>query len=151
MFLPEGAQDSAVSWRGPMLHRALEQFLTDVFFGDLDVLLVDMPPGTGDVSISVGQVLPQAEVIVVTTPQSAASGVAIRSGSLARQLKQRVVGVVEPCLPCSSKTADILNRSAPGVGRWSHRSCPRQAIESTSSHRSPSAQRSAPAAMPVFP
>ncbi|WP_309476740.1 P-loop NTPase [Arthrobacter sp. ISL-95] len=66
-----------------------------MFFGDLDVLLVDMPPGTGDVSISVGQALPHAEVIVVTTPQSAASGVAIRSGSLARQLNQRVVGVVE--------------------------------------------------------
>lgn len=95
MFLPEGAEDSAVSWRGPMLHRTLEQFLTDVFFGDLDVLFVDMPPGTGDVSISVGQMLPHAEVIVVTTPQSAASGVAIRSGVLARQLKQRVVGVVE--------------------------------------------------------
>ena len=85
----------AVAWRGPMLHRTVQQFLTDVFFGDLDVLLLDMPPGTGDIAISVGQLLPHADVVVVTTPQSAASEVAVRSGLVARQTGQRVVGVVE--------------------------------------------------------
>lgn len=94
MFLPEG-DAAAVAWRGPMLHRTVSQFLTDVFFGDLDVLLLDMPPGTGDVAISVGQLLPHAEVIVVTTPQPAASDVAVRSGLVARQTGQRVIGVVE--------------------------------------------------------
>lgn len=95
MFLPEDQPGAAVAWRGPMLHRTVSQFLTDVFFGDLDVLLVDMPPGTGDVAISVGQLLPHAEVIVVTTPQTAASDVAVRSGRLATQTGQRVFGVVE--------------------------------------------------------
>ena len=85
----------AVAWRGPMLHRTVQQFLTDVYFGDLDVLLLDMPPGTGDIAISVGQLLPHAEVIVVTTPQGAASDVAVRSGVVARQTGQRVAGVVE--------------------------------------------------------
>ena len=94
MFLPEGAP-AAVAWRGPMLHRTISQFLTDAHFGDLDVLLLDMPPGTGDVAISVGQLLPHAEVLVVTTPQAAASDVAVRSGIVARQTGQRVVGVVE--------------------------------------------------------
>ena len=93
MFLQEG--QSAVAWRGPMLHRTVQQFLTDVFFGDLDVLLIDMPPGTGDIAISIGQLLPHAEVLVVTTPQAAASEVAIRSGLVARQTGQRVIGVVE--------------------------------------------------------
>ncbi|MCZ9881970.1 P-loop NTPase [Arthrobacter sp. B2a2-09] len=99
MFLPEGAEDTAVSWRGPMLHRTLEQFLSDVYFGDLDVLLLDLPPGTGDIAISVGQILPHAEVIVVTTPQPAASGVAVRSGILAREFNQRVIAVVETMSP----------------------------------------------------
>lgn len=99
MFLPEGSEGTAISWRGPMLHKTLEQFLTDVFFGDLDVLLVDMPPGTGDVAISVGRLLPHADVLVVTTPQSAAAGVAVRSGQLARQLGQRIIGVVETMSP----------------------------------------------------
>ncbi len=85
----------AVAWRGPMLHRTVQQFLTDVYFGDLDVLLLDMPPGTGDVAISVGQLLPNADVLVVTTPQAAASDIAIRSALVARQTGQRVVGVVE--------------------------------------------------------
>lgn len=93
MFLRDG--ESVVAWRGPMLHRTVSQFLTDVFFGDLDVLLIDMPPGTGDIAISIGQLLPHAEVIVVTTPQAAASDVAIRSGLVARQTGQRVIGVVE--------------------------------------------------------
>lgn len=95
MFLREGEERAAVAWRGPMLHRTVAQFLTDVHFGDLDVLLLDMPPGTGDVAISVGQLLPGADVLVVTTPQSAAADVAVRSGTVARQTGQRVIGVVE--------------------------------------------------------
>ncbi len=95
MFLREGDEGAAVAWRGPMLHRTVNQFLTDVWFGDLDVLLLDMPPGTGDVAISVGQLLPHAEVVVVTTPQAAASDVAVRSALVARQTGQRVLGVVE--------------------------------------------------------
>ncbi|GGH49606.1 Mrp/NBP35 family ATP-binding protein [Microbacterium album] len=90
-----GGRQGAVAWRGPMLHRTVQQFLTDVYFGDLDVLLLDMPPGTGDVAISVGQLLPHADVLVVTTPQAAASDVAVRSGLVARQTGQRVIGVVE--------------------------------------------------------
>jgi ATP-binding protein involved in chromosome partitioning len=98
MFLRRGPGEAplgAVAWRGPMLHRTVQQFLTDVYFGDLDVLLLDMPPGTGDVAISVGQLLPHADVLVVTTPQAAASDVAVRSGLVARQTGQRVIGVVE--------------------------------------------------------
>ena len=98
MFLRRAEGDApvgAVAWRGPMLHRTVQQFLTDVYFGDLDVLLLDMPPGTGDVAISVGQLLPNAEVLVVTTPQAAAADVAVRSGVVARQTGQRVIGVVE--------------------------------------------------------
>ncbi|PPF83317.1 hypothetical protein C5B96_08350, partial [Subtercola sp. Z020] len=92
MFVDDNA---AVAWRGPMLHRTIQQFLTDVYFGDLDVLLLDLPPGTGDVAISVGQLLPHAEVLVVTTPQPAAADVAERSGVVARQTGQRIVGVIE--------------------------------------------------------
>ena len=84
-----------VMWRGPMLHRALEQFLTDVHWGELDVLVVDMPPGTGDVSISLGQLLPRAEVLVVTTPQKLAQDVASRAASMARKTNMRLLGVVE--------------------------------------------------------
>ncbi|MDE0572546.1 Mrp/NBP35 family ATP-binding protein [Demequina sp. B12] len=92
MFVPEG---QPVVWRGPMLHRAIEQFLADVYWGDLDVLLLDLPPGTGDIAISVAQLLPHAELVVVTTPQSAAAGVAERAGSIATQTSQNVVGVIE--------------------------------------------------------
>ncbi|WP_062380431.1 Mrp/NBP35 family ATP-binding protein [Demequina pelophila] len=92
MFVPEG---QPVVWRGPMLHRAIEQFLADVFWGDLDVLLLDLPPGTGDIAISTAQLLPHAEIVVVTTPQSAAAGVAERAGAIATQTSQNVVGVVE--------------------------------------------------------
>lgn len=96
MFLPRDSPTAgAVAWRGPMLHRTVQQFLTDVYFGDLDVLLLDMPPGTGDIAISVGQFLPHAEVLVVTTPQAAAADVAVRSGLVARQTGQRVTGVIE--------------------------------------------------------
>jgi ATP-binding protein involved in chromosome partitioning len=84
-----------VMWRGPMLHRALEQFLTDVHWGELDVLVVDMPPGTGDISISLGQLLPRAEVIVVTTPQKLAQDVASRAASMARKTNMRLLGVIE--------------------------------------------------------
>jgi ATP-binding protein involved in chromosome partitioning len=84
-----------VAWRGPMLHRALEQFLTDVYFGDLDALFLDLPPGTGDIAISVAQLLPSAEILVVTTPQAAAADVAERAGAIAVQTGQTVAGVVE--------------------------------------------------------
>jgi ATP-binding protein involved in chromosome partitioning len=84
-----------VMWRGPMLHRALEQFLSDVYWGDLDTLVVDMPPGTGDVAISLGQLLPRAEVLVVTTPQPAAQQVAVRAAAMAEKVGMRIVGVVE--------------------------------------------------------
>jgi ATP-binding protein involved in chromosome partitioning len=92
MFVPG---NQPVVWRGPMLHRALEQFLTDVFWGDLDVLLLDLPPGTGDIAISTAQLLPTAEIIVVTTPQTAAAEVAERAGAIALQTHQQIVGVVE--------------------------------------------------------
>jgi ATP-binding protein involved in chromosome partitioning len=100
MFKPD--RETPVAWRGPMLHRALEQFLTDVYWGDLDVLLLDLPPGTGDVAISLAQLLPSAEVLVVTTPQLAAAEVAQRAGAIAVQTHQRVAGVVENMafLPC---------------------------------------------------
>ncbi|GEA82486.1 Mrp/NBP35 family ATP-binding protein [Cellulomonas uda] len=92
MFVPPG---QPVVWRGPMLHRALQQFLADVFWGDLDVLLLDLPPGTGDIAISVAQLLPGSQIVVVTTPQAAAAEVAERAGSVAVQTRQQVVGVVE--------------------------------------------------------
>ncbi|NUT69939.1 Mrp/NBP35 family ATP-binding protein [Pseudarthrobacter sp. C4D7] len=84
-----------VAWRGPMLHRALEQFLTDVYFGDLDALFLDLPPGTGDIAISVAQLLPKAEILVVTTPQAAAADVAERAGAIATQTGQKIAGVIE--------------------------------------------------------
>jgi ATP-binding protein involved in chromosome partitioning len=92
MFTPGNAP---VVWRGPMLHRALQQFLADVFWGDLDVLLLDLPPGTGDIAISTAQLIPSAELLVVTTPQQAAAEVAERAGAISLQTRQRLVGVVE--------------------------------------------------------
>jgi ATP-binding protein involved in chromosome partitioning len=92
MFVPA---NQPVVWRGPMLHRALEQFLADVFWGDLDVLLLDLPPGTGDIAISTAQLVPGAEILVVTTPQVAAAEVAERAGSIALQTHQHLVGVLE--------------------------------------------------------
>ncbi|MDR1295333.1 MAG: Mrp/NBP35 family ATP-binding protein [Bifidobacteriaceae bacterium] len=92
MLVPEG---QPVVWRGPMLHRVIQQFLTDVFWGDLDVLLLDLPPGTGDVPLSVAQMLPSAEIVIVTTPQPAAADVAGRAGAMALQTRQRVAGVIE--------------------------------------------------------
>lgn len=100
-----GGSSQAVAFRGPMLHRALNQFLTDVYWGDLDWLLLDLPPGTGDVAISVAQLLPRAEILVVTTPQVAAAEVSVRAGMLSEYTNQRVMGVVEnmssfPCPHC---------------------------------------------------
>jgi ATP-binding protein involved in chromosome partitioning len=97
--------NTPVVWRGPMLHRALQQFLADVYWGDLDYLLMDLPPGTGDIAISVAQLVPTAEILVVTTPQLAAQEVAERAGSIALQTHQRIAGVVEnmsyfPCPHC---------------------------------------------------
>jgi ATP-binding protein involved in chromosome partitioning len=91
-FLEDNAP---VMWRGPMLHKALEQFLSDVHWGELDILVVDMPPGTGDVSISLGQLLPRAEVLVVTTPQPAAQQVAVRAAHMAQKTNMRLVGAIE--------------------------------------------------------
>jgi ATP-binding protein involved in chromosome partitioning len=101
-------RDQVVAWRGPMLDRALVQMLSDVYWGDLDALFLDLPPGTGDVAISLGQHLPNAEVLVVTTPQEAAAEVAERAGTMASMMHQRVVGVVEnmsylPCPHCGSE------------------------------------------------
>jgi ATP-binding protein involved in chromosome partitioning len=98
-----------VVWRGPMLHRALQQFLADVYWGDLDVLLLDLPPGTGDIAISVAQMLPSAELLIVTTPQLAAAEVAERAGAIATQTHQRITGVIENmaylvCAHCGEQT-----------------------------------------------
>ncbi len=100
--------NTPVVWRGPMLHRALQQFLADVYWGDLDVLLMDLPPGTGDIAISVAQLVPSAEILVVTTPQLAAQEVAQRAGAIALQTHQRIAGVVEnmsylPCPHCGER------------------------------------------------
>ena len=88
-------ENTPVMWRGPMLHRALEQFLSDVHWGELDMLVVDMPPGTGDVAISLGQLLPRAEAVVVTTPHRASQQVAVRAAQMARKTNMRLLGVVE--------------------------------------------------------
>jgi ATP-binding protein involved in chromosome partitioning len=106
MFTPG---NTPVVWRGPMLHRALQQFLADVYWGDLDILLMDLPPGTGDIAISVAQLLPSAEILVVTTPQKAAAEVAERAGAIATQTHQHIAGVIEnmsylPCPHCGERT-----------------------------------------------
>jgi len=102
------ANNQPVVWRGPMLHRALQQFLSDVYWGDLDVLLMDLPPGTGDIAISVAQLVPPAELLVVTTPQQAAAEVAERAGTIALQTHQQIAGVIEnmswlPCPHCDER------------------------------------------------
>lgn len=114
MFLPD--PDAVVAWRGPMLHRTVQQFLTDVHFGDLDYLLIDMPPGTGDIAISIGQLLPHAGVIVVTTPQPTASDVAIRSGRVARQTGQHVIGVIENMAAMTLPDGTVLDLFGAGGG-----------------------------------
>jgi ATP-binding protein involved in chromosome partitioning len=103
-FKPGGVAQP-VAFRGPMLHRSLEQFLADVWWGDLDILLLDLPPGTGDIAMSTAQLLPTAQLVVVTTPQTAAAEVAVRAGMLGKQTHQRVIGVIEnmssfPCPHC---------------------------------------------------
>src|SRR2546425_9527120 len=108
--------NSPLMWRGPMLHRALEQFLSDVHWGELDELLVDMPPGTGDVSISLGQLLPRAEAVIVTTPQPLAQEVAARAALMAQKTNMCVIGVVE------NMTSDVFGAGggagvAAGAGR----------------------------------
>ncbi|WP_104192974.1 Mrp/NBP35 family ATP-binding protein [Cryobacterium sp. Y82] len=114
MFIDDAS--AAVAWRGPMLHRTIKQFLTDVYFGDLDVLLLDLPPGTGDVAITVGQLLPHAEVIVVTTPQAAAADVAERSGIVARQTGQSVYGVIENMSAMVQADGSLLELFGSGGG-----------------------------------
>ena len=104
MFKPE--RSDAVAYRGPLLHKVLEQLLSDAYWGDLDLLLLDLPPGTGDLAISLGQLIPSSEILVVTTPQIAAAEVAERAGRIAHQMKQQVIGVIEnmsafPCPTCS--------------------------------------------------
>jgi ATP-binding protein involved in chromosome partitioning len=113
MFVDDNA---AVSWRGPMLHRTIQQFLTDVYFGDVDILLLDLPPGTGDVAISLGQLLPHAEVIVVTTPQPAAAEVAERSAAVARQTGQTVIGVIENMAGLPQPDGSLLELFGSGGG-----------------------------------
>ena len=109
--------NTPVVWRGPMLHRALQQFLADVYWGDLDVLLMDLPPGTGDVAISVAQLVPNAEILVVTTPQIAAAEVAERAGAIAVQTRQRIVGVVENMSGLLLPDGTTMNLFGEGGGR----------------------------------
>lgn len=113
MFVPDG---QAVVWRGPKMHRAIEQFASDVYWGDLDVLLLDLPPGTGDVAISVAQLLPQAQMLVVTTPQVSAASVAERVGSLAASTEQRIVGVVENMAGMRMPDGSVLDVFGSGGG-----------------------------------
>ncbi len=108
MFKPE--RSDAVAFRGPMLHKVLEQLLSDAYWGDLDLLLLDLPPGTGDIAISLGQLLPASEIVVVTTPQIAAAEVSERAGRIAHQLKQHIIGVIEnmsdtACAKCDEPIA----------------------------------------------
>ena len=108
MFKPE--RSDAIAYRGPLLHRVLEQLLSDAYWGDLDILYIDLPPGTGDLAISLGQLVPSSEIIVVTTPQIAAAEVAERAGRIAHQIHQRVIGVIEnmsayPCQKCGELTS----------------------------------------------
>jgi ATP-binding protein involved in chromosome partitioning len=108
--------DQAVAWRGPLLHRTIEQFLTDVHFGDLDFLFLDLPPGTGDIALSVGQLLPHAEVVVVTTPQAAAAEVAWRSAEVAKQTGQSVLGVIENMSSTTLPGGTVLDVFGSGGG-----------------------------------
>lgn len=108
MFKPE--RSDAIAYRGPLLHRVLEQLLSDAYWGDLDILFIDLPPGTGDIAISLGQLIPTSEILVVTTPQVAAAEVAERAGRIAHQIHQRVIGVIEnmsanTCANCGQEMA----------------------------------------------
>lgn len=108
--------NAAVAWRGPMLQRTITQFLTDVYFGDLDFLLLDLPPGTGDIAITIGQQLPNSEVLVVTTGHAAASEVAVRAGVLAQQTGQKILGVVENMGPLTLPDGSVLELFGSGGG-----------------------------------
>ncbi|GAA2000739.1 Mrp/NBP35 family ATP-binding protein [Nakamurella flavida] len=109
--------NTPVVWRGPMLHRALQQFLADVFWGDLDVLLLDLPPGTGDIAISTAQLIPSTEILVVTTPQTAAAEVAERAGAIALQTRQKVAGVIENMSPMLLPDGSRMALFGSGGGR----------------------------------
>ena len=106
-----------VVWRGPLLHRALQQFLADVYWGDLDILLLDLPPGTGDIAISVAQLVPPAEIIVVTTPQLAAAEVAERAGAIGLQTRQQVYGVIENMSGLALPDGSTMNLFGEGGGK----------------------------------
>ena len=114
MFLEK---NQSIAWRGPLLHRTVEQFLTEAYFGEIDFLFLDLPPGTGDVAISAGQLLPQAEVIVVTTPQKSAAEVAWRSGDVARKTGQRILGVIENMSSATQQDGSILDIFGSGGGQ----------------------------------
>lgn len=109
--------NAPVVWRGPMLHRAIQQFLADVFWGDLDILLLDLPPGTGDIAISVAQLLPNAELIVVTTPQAAAAEVAERAGSISMQTHQKIAGVIENMAAMVLPSGEVVEVFGSGGGQ----------------------------------
>lgn len=109
--------DQPVAWRGPMLHRALEQFVTDVYWGDLDVLLIDLPPGTGDIAISTSQLLPNAELLVITTPEHTAAQVAARAGQLSTQTDQPVSGVIENMGPMQLPDGTVIDVFGSGGGK----------------------------------
>lgn len=109
--------DQPVAWRGPMLHRALEQFVTDVYWGDLDVLLIDLPPGTGDIAISTSQLLPNAELLIITTPERTAAQVAARAGQLSTQTDQPVSGVIENMGPMQLPDGTVLEVFGSGGGK----------------------------------
>ena len=115
MFKPE--RSDPVAYRGPLLHRVLEQLLSDAYWGDLDFLLLDLPPGTGDIAISLGQLIPTSEIIIVTTPQIAAAEVAERAGRIAHQLKQQISGVVENMSPYISETGEEIALFGSGGGQ----------------------------------
>lgn len=123
-FMEEGG---AVLWRGPMLHKAMQQFLSDVHWGELDVLLIDMPPGTGDVAISLGGLVPNAEAVVITTPQAAAQRVAERAAAVSERVNMRVVGVIENMsyrvCPCCGERDDLFG-SGGGASLASHLDVP---------------------------
>ncbi|WP_082911797.1 Mrp/NBP35 family ATP-binding protein [Enteractinococcus helveticum] len=114
MFLDS---DQPVAWRGPMLHRALEQFVTDVYWGDLDVLLIDLPPGTGDIAISTSQLLPNAQLLVITTPEHTAAQVAARAGQLSTQTNQPVTGVIENMGPMRLPDGTVVEVFGSGGGQ----------------------------------
>jgi ATP-binding protein involved in chromosome partitioning len=114
-FLNE--QDQAITWRGPMLHKAIRQFLEDVEWGDLDYLLIDLPPGTGDVAMTLAQLLPQAKFVIVTTPQPAAQNVAKRAAETALRFDLEIAGVVENMSGFTTPTGERFTIFGEGGGQ----------------------------------